>query len=499
MDEVNGWGHQHASEQKVEFIADSIVDDAIVAIRPQIVAAIAAFMTVPIRPTTFFHFEITLLRIVREFGRVVLQAVVQSLEPEDPQVLSRDVQFQCGGYRRRGDRTRNASIGTRFGNIVLWRRGYRSWQRGEETIFPIELLLGLTENLSPALLDLVGRSMASAGMSQQATLTVIKEQCGVSMGVKRLRACTASLADAVERLRQEAQVDRLIELLRQATESSGTRKPVLAVGRDGITLRQYEYSFFEVATAATVSIHNRAGKRIGTVYLAYPPELGQATMDAMLTSLLVDLFTRFTGPLPRLCYVTDSGSNEVEYYRKVLKKMTHPVTGKQLEWLRIADFYHVSERIWVMAQALFTKGQEHKANAWARRMLKDLKRPSGVSRVLHSAASLYHRRKLGKTRTETFEKAYRYLQRRTAHLRYYEYQRDHLPIGSGVTEAACKTIYTQRLKLSGMRWSHTGARRILTLRTILLSGVWTSTFDAYLTRHKKPDIRTYDRKLPITQ
>lgn len=498
MDELNGWGHQHASQQQIDDIAEGIVDQAIVTIRPQIVAVIAAFMTAPIRATSFFHFEITLLGIVREFGRLVLQAVVQSLEPEDPQLLSRDVYYQCGGYRRRGDQTRNANIGTRFGNIVLWRRGYRSWQRGEETIFPVELLLGLTENLSPALLDLVGRSLASAGMSQQATLTLIKEQCGVSMGVKRLRACTASLADAVEPLRQEAQVDRLLEMFRQAAESSGARKPVLAVGRDGITLRQYKYSFFEVATAATVSVHDRAGKRIGTVYLAYPPEPGQATMDGMLTDLLLDLFTRFTGPLPRLCYVTDSGSNEVEYYRKVLKKMKHPMTGKRLEWLRIADFYHVSERIWTMAEALFTQGQEQKANAWARRMLKDLKRPSGASRVLHSAASLYHRRRLGKTRKANFWKAYRYLQRRTAHMRYYDYKRDHLPIGSGVTEAACKTIYTQRLKLSGMRWSHTGARRILTLRTILLSGVWTSTFAAYLAGQQNIDIRTYERKQPMT-
>jgi hypothetical protein len=45
-----------------------------------------------------------------------------------------------------------------------------------------------------------------------------------------------------------------------------------------------------------------------------------------------------------------------------------------------------------------------------------------------------------------------------------------LPIGSGVTEAACKTIYTQRMKLSGMRWDKEGAQRVLNLRVVLLSG-----------------------------
>ncbi|MEO2027384.1 MAG: hypothetical protein ABGZ23_16040, partial [Fuerstiella sp.] len=36
-----------------------------------------------------------------------------------------------------------------------------------------------------------------------------------------------------------------------------------------------------------------------------------------------------------------------------------------------------------------------------------------------------------------------------------------------MTIRACKTVFTQRLKQSGMRWSHEGARQILVLRTIL--------------------------------
>ena len=214
-------------------------------------------------------------------------------------------------------------------------------------------------------------------------------------------------------------------------------------------------------------------------------------MDAMLTELLNELLSRWGGPLPRLAYVTDSGSNEVGYFEQVLQRMKHPRTGKRLDWLRVADFYHVSERIWAMADALFNKNQQQQADAWARRMLKNLKKPSGASRVLHSAASLYHRRKLGKTRDLDFWKAYRYLQSRTKHLRYSEYQSNHIPIGSGVTEAACKTIYTQRLKLSGMRWSFEGAKQILTLRSILLSGTWDATFESYLTSITPPQLRPY--------
>lgn len=37
-------------------------------------------------------------------------------------------------------------------------------------------------------------------------------------------------------------------------------------------------------------------------------------------------------------------------------------------------------------------------------------------------------------------------------------------IGSGIVEAACKTLVAQRLKQSGMRWSAGGAQAILTPR-----------------------------------
>ena len=487
----NGWGHACATEQQRKQVAHDLVHCAFNEIAPRIVDAVEQFIAQPISPLSFHRFELAMIALMRAFGAIVLRAVIQSLEPEDHLRLPRDLYHQCGGYRRRNKRTRNSHIATMFGNITLWRTGYRSWQPGEKGIFPLERMLGLTENVSPALLSFVGKSISSAGMSQDATIALLREQCTVTMGIKRLRRCTEVFSDAMSELRQSHQVDALLEALAQAAQSSGNRKPVLAVGRDGITLREYRHRFFEVATAATVSVYDRAGKRLKTIYLAWPPELGQSTMDSMLTELLEELFARLSGPLPRLAYVTDSGSNEIDYFNRVLRRMKHPTSGKRLDWLRVADFYHVSERVWAMANALFTKNQEQQATAWARRMLKKLKRPSGASRVLHSAASLYHRRKLGKTRKEDFWKAYRYIQKRTEHLRYSQYRSDHIPIGSGVTEAACKTIYTQRLKLSGMRWSKEGAKRILALRTILLSRTWEATFESYLDGLKPRDMRPY--------
>lgn len=56
--------------------------------------------------------------------------------------------------------------------------------------------------------------------------------------------------------------------------------------------------------------------------------------------------------------------------------------------------------------------------------------------------------------------------------------KDNLPIGSGVTEAACKVIVKQRLCNSGMRWKDKGARVVLSLRCLTHTpGRWNQFWD----------------------
>jgi len=56
-----------------------------------------------------------------------------------------------------------------------------------------------------------------------------------------------------------------------------------------------------------------------------------------------------------------------------------------------------------------------------------------------------------------------------------------LPIGSGVTEAACKTLVKQRFCGSGMRWKNKGTKVILSLRALVQSkGRWQQNFGGIL-------------------
>ena len=75
-------------------------------------------------------------------------------------------------------------------------------------------------------------------------------------------------------------------------------------------------------------------------------------------------------------------------------------------------------------------------------------------------------------------------------MQYHDYRRLNLPIGSGITEAACKTVVTQRLKLSGMRWTPGGAQAILNLRVVLLSGIWQVLYRKLLESHDATQLWT---------
>ena len=127
---------------------------------------------------------------------------------------------------------------------------------------------------------------------------------------------------------------------------------------------------------------------------------------------------------------------------------------------------------------------------WAAKMRKVLKEKThGVSRVLHSAGALRQRRGLVGSQKD-YRQAVNYLRRFARYMDYREYRRVALPIGSGVTEAACKTIFNYRFKQSGMRWHSVTGQHVLDLRVILKSSVWQRVYQTHLRSYTSCQLAT---------
>ena len=450
---------------------------------------IVSFRRADLTPQAGYRFETRLQELLRELGRIIVEWTFNHLEPHDCRDLPGQIESGGTWYRRRS-KTPNRSLATTFGTITLWRTLYQDVHGVEPSIFPLESRLGLESGrATPALAECAAR--AAVTLSQDAVLATLRDDHGVRWSVATLRSVIAGVAAGMEAHRQDAQVDRLLGWLEQADRSTGSRKPVLAVGRDGLMLPMRGQACYREGATATVSVHDRKGRRLGTVYLGRMPEPGQGTLSRQLTALIEAVLRGWTGPMPRLAYITDGGNHQTQYYRRVLKRMSDPHhPGRRLKWQWVIDFYHASEYISKLADALFCDARQ--GSSWARKMCRWLKsKPRGIYRVLHSAAAIRRRRIIvSAAKREQYRTAYAYLRKRMRSLDYSGYRREHLPIGSGVTEAACKTVFTQRLKQSGMTWKGESGQWIVDLRVIHLSGVWSEVYQSYLGSKEALKMRT---------
>ena len=229
---------------------------------------------------------------------------------------------------------------------------------------------------------------------------------------------------------------------------------------------------YKEGATATLTVYDRRGRRLGTVYLGRMPQPGQGTLSAQLTALIQEVLRQWPGALPRLAYVTDDGYQPATYFRRVLSRLRHPRTGERLPWQRVVDFYHAALYVQQLADALF--GDTKAGRQWARRMRRRLKEKDGLSACCRRRPTIARCGGCRPSARSAFEKAYGYLRSNRKWMAYWRYQGVGLPIGSGVTEAGCKTVFTQRLKQSGMRWEVSGGQVVVTLRVVLLSGVWES-------------------------
>ena len=231
---------------------------------------------------------------------------------------------------------------------------------------------------------------------------------------------------------------------------------------------------YREASCATLSFYDAEGERLDTLSMGRMPEPKKATLKTMLSAELDAVL----GKRPDLHIVTVAdGARDNWRYLDALA----------LEATAVVDFYHATEHLKAALDARYGennatgRAQFHKL----RHVLRD--DADGVEKVIRA---LDYQRKKFPRRTRIGE-VLRYFRHNRHRMRYAHTQIRHLPIGSGIVEAACKTLVTQRLKRSGMRWRHAGGQAILTLRALMQSSrfdqAWASLSNTYRQDVAVPD------------
>jgi hypothetical protein len=134
---------------------------------------------------------------------------------------------------------------------------------------------------------------------------------------------------------------------------------------------------------------------------------------------------------------------------------------------QIVDLYHARQHVADLGKIVYGPGASQAAD-WAAGRIEQLD-AGDVEAVL---AAIKRMRPRDPKVREQVRKAMTYFQANKERMRYAQFRREGLFVGSGVVEAGCKTIIGYRLKQSGMRWTVRGANAIIALRCSQLSGRW---------------------------
>jgi hypothetical protein len=209
---------------------------------------------------------------------------------------------------------------------------------------------------------------------------------------------------------------------------------------------------YQEVGCATVSYYDRHGERLGTRRMARMPEANKATLKQQLTAEVMGALIQ--RPDLRVVKVADGAPDNWSYL------------GETLPFgIEVLDFYHAAEHLDAALAAAYGEGTptyQERVETLSTGLHDE---PHGVDKVIGALRRLRTRY----PRRQAIHKALAYFRDHCHRMCYADLRAQNLPIGSGVVEAACKTLVSQRLKRSGMRWRPTGGQAILTFRALCQS------------------------------
>lgn len=214
---------------------------------------------------------------------------------------------------------------------------------------------------------------------------------------------------------------------------------------------------YREAMTGNISLYNPEGERVHTIYLGATPEYGKAKFLSRLQNEIDKIKNKY----PNALYtgIADGSANNWEF----LNPNSH---------YQILDFYHATEYLAGASYAFSTKEADRKT--WLRNACHELKHTESAAQTILSqmkeqTATIDNKKKVSDIIKKKLVAAVTYFTNQLPRMNYAEYAAKNLPIGSGVTEAACKTLIKQRLCRSGMLWKDKGASIVLSLRALVMT------------------------------
>jgi len=331
------------------------------------------------------------------------------------------------------------------------------------------------------------------------------ERTEFSPGVRRMLAVVGSECSSFRRGAEQMLLLAGLEVTAKAVE-----RVAEAIGAD-IAAREQT----EIQKAIQLELPVAAGRSISTLYVELdgtgvpvvpketegregrqegkPPHTREAKMGCVFTQTTVDAegyavrdeaSTTYLGRIQTACEF--GRALYTEACRRGWSRAHHRVVladGQRYNWsiaqehfpgaVQIVDLYHAREHVWELGDRLYTSDKAAKVG-WIKVHQHWLDNGQIESLVASLRSIDSQKPELG----DHIQTEANYFENNADRMRYPLFRSRGFFVGTGVMEAACKTIIGGRLKRSGMFWTVQGANSIIALRCCRLSGKFEDYWEA---------------------
>jgi hypothetical protein len=434
--------------------------------------------------------ENTIQNAINELGMVATGELLKTFDTE-----GKDIQFGSVKMTSKGQLEKYYQ--TPYGEVNIARHVYQS-AAGGATFCPLEKEARIVLTSTPRFAAQVSHKMAAVAAPHVKNDLAVNSNRSVSLSLVQ---DIAKAVAAVVQVKEESWSYHVPKIEEAQIKTVG-------IGLDGTCMLMCEGSYRQ-AMVGTISLYDAEGERQHTTYIAAAPEYGKEKFKERLTREIER--THVLYPKAIKIGIADGASDNWSFLEQHTEKQT-------------LDFYHATEYLTDVADAVFSSPilrkewlddrchqLKHAPNA-AKNLLVEMQRfkeskisdppfvsleiaaneniasmaieimasnkTSVASEIKNSIEDDVKPNPVSKKTTQkkkTLEAAITYFtnNNKKSRMNYWESIALNQVIGSGVTEAACKTIVKERLCLSGMRWKDKGAGVVLSLRALAHStGRW---------------------------
>lgn len=406
-------------------------------------------LTVPLTGQ-MLHDEQVLQQSLNEAGQVAMKPMLKQFDTNGEPI-------RVNGVKHTVKHVAGQTYETPYGPVQVVRHAYQT-SKGGRAYVPLEEDGRMVLNSTPRYAQIVSGKYARFGAD------AIREDLLECNGRDISRNYAKKLSDFVGTIAQCYESEWEYDLPEFDVPVGS-----ITLGLDGTCMLMRNDGWRE-AMCGSIAFYDTHGERLHTIYCSATPEYGKEKFKTKFAREI----ERVKEIFPNVLYIglADGAKDNWTFLKKYTKRC-------------LLDFYHAREYISKASLAIFGRDTINK-KIWEDNFSSALKHKQGsANRFIKELET--QRANLDKTnfieRDEEIRQVITYYKNHKDKMSYAYHIKNYLPIGSGVTEAACKVLIKQRMCISGSRWKDEGASCVLALRSLkLTTGRW-QQFWAYTMRH----------------